>query len=83
MANRHTLAISDLDNFKDWLIKEGWSVENPKGPYEVLRARHPKRKLPLIVHKKDSAKMHCSIDERYMWLFRKYYAEKGEIKNEH
>ncbi len=83
MANRHMLAITDLDNFKKWLIKEGWVIENTKGYYEVLRARHPKYKYPLIVHKKSSAKVHCSIDERQMWIYKKYFAEKGEIKNEH
>lgn len=52
MANRHTLHISKLEDFKDWLIKDGWEIEESQGFYEVLRARKPERKNPLIVYKK-------------------------------
>lgn len=73
MANRHLLALSDIDHFKQWLQSEGWTIEQTKGYYEVLRARHPKQKLPLIFYKKSDAKVHCSIDERYLWLLRRYF----------
>jgi hypothetical protein len=81
MANRHWLALSDIDNFKQWLMSEGWTIEPTKGYYEVVRARHPKMKYPLIFYKKLDASVHCSIDERYSWVLRKYFNDKRRVKN--
>lgn len=64
MANRHKLHISKLEDFKDWLIKDGWEIEEPQGFYEVLRARKPERKNPLIVYKKADAREHLSLMDR-------------------
>ena len=64
MANRHTLHISKLEDFKNWLVKEGWEIEEPKGIYEVLRARKPGRQNPLIIYTKADAKEHLSIMDR-------------------
>lgn len=64
MANRHTLHISKLDDFKEWLVKDGWEIEDPKGIYEVLRARKPGRKNPIIVYKKLDTKEHLSLMDR-------------------
>ena len=64
MANRHTLHISKLEDFKKWLEKDGWEIEEPKGIYEVLRARKQGRQNPLIVYTKADAKEHLSIMDR-------------------
>lgn len=64
LANRHTLHINKLDTFREWLVKAGWEIEEPKGCYEVLRARKPGRKNPLIVYKKAEAKEHLSLLDR-------------------
>ena len=64
MANRHTLHISKLEDFKKWLEKDGWEIEEPKGIWEVLRARKQGRKNPLIVFPKKDAKEHLSIMDR-------------------
>lgn len=64
MANRHTLHISKLEDFKKWLVKDGWKIEEPKGVYEVLRARKQGRQNPLIVYTKADAKEHLSIMDR-------------------
>ena len=64
MANRHTLHISQLADFKKWLEKDGWKIEEPKGIWEVLRARKQGRKNPLIVFQKKDAKEHLSIMDR-------------------
>lgn len=47
MSNRHTLAANKLDDFSEWLLEDGWSIERPKGAFEVLRARKDKRILQL------------------------------------
>lgn len=64
MANRHTLHISKLEDFKKWLVKDGWEIEEPKGNYEVLRARKYGRQNPLIVYAKADVKEHLSVMDR-------------------
>lgn len=64
MANRHTLHISKLEDFKKWLVKDGWEIEEPNGIYEVLRARKQGRQNPLIVYTKADAKEHLSVMDR-------------------
>ena len=44
MADRHRLHISKFEDFKAWLLKDGWDIEEPKGTWEVLRARKLGRK---------------------------------------
>ena len=82
MANRHTLAITSLEDFKEWLISKGWQIEPTKGYYEVLRARHKDYKYPLIIHKKSDATMHLSIDERQLRIYKQYFNEKKGKGNE-
>ena len=52
MANRHLLHISKLEDFKKWLKNNGWTIEETKGRYEVLRARKYGRKTPLLIYLK-------------------------------
>lgn len=47
MSNRHTLAANKLDDFSEWLLEDGWSLEPTKGDFEVLRARKDRRILQL------------------------------------
>lgn len=53
MANRDTLAVSKLEDFKQWLIKDGWEIQETKGWLEVLRATKQDKKYPLIIYRKD------------------------------
>lgn len=65
MANRHTLHISKLETFKEWLQKDGWELlPLSKNCYEVLRASKPGRKDPLIIYSKASAKEHLTVADR-------------------
>ena len=63
MANRHTLHSNKLDAFRKWLIKTGWTIEEPKGIWEVLRAKKAGRQNPLIVYQKTN-KEHLSVLDR-------------------
>lgn len=64
MANRHLLAVNKLEDFKSWLVKNGWQIEQVKGKYEVLRARKETEKLPLIVYKTDKQGLvHLSVSD--------------------
>ena len=73
MANRHLLAINKLEDFRNWLLKNGWQIEETKGKYEVLRARKSTEKLPLIVYKKDKdGLVHLSVSDwntKYVYEF--------------
>ena len=73
MANRHLLAINKLEDFRNWLLKNGWKIEETKGKYEVLRARKSTEKLPLIVYKKDKdGLIHLSVSDwntKYVYEF--------------
>ena len=44
MANRNLLHISKVKDFEEWLKKDGWTIEETKCLYEVLRARKDGRK---------------------------------------
>ncbi len=61
MANRSTLAACKLDDFKRWLVQNGWTVEPCKGDFEVLRARKLGRNRPLLVYKRLDEPMHLTI----------------------
>lgn len=78
MADRRTLAISKIDNFKEWLEDDGWAIAEPKGYYEVLRAYKPGRRHPLIVHRKLGAKVHYSVAERDMGVVRAYMKDERQ-----
>lgn len=75
MANRHRLHISKLQEFEQWLLEDGWTIEKPKGVYEVLRARKPGRQNPLIVYQKANAKEHLSVMDRDVGVIGAYLKE--------
>lgn len=69
MANRHTLSVTKLEDFKAWLVSDGWYIQEPKGVYEVLRATKKSRKYPLIVYKRHDTKggkelVHYTVADR-------------------
>lgn len=64
MAIRYLLHHNHLERFKEYLVNNGYVLEDTKGEYEVLRARHEKRKRPLILYTKLNAKEHYSVDDR-------------------
>lgn len=68
MAERSLLHKSKLQDFKQWLIKDGWKIESTKGYYEALRATKLGKKRPLIVYDKLDSKEHYSIDNRDLGL---------------
>lgn len=81
MANRNTLAVNQLEEFKVWLVKDGWNIQEPKGDYEVLRATKEGRKPPLIVycrHDTNGGKdlIHYSLLDRDMGVVRAFLKNK-------
>ena len=77
MANRNTLCVEKLDDFKEWLISDGWEIQQPKGYYEVLRATKQSKKHPLIVYKRLDTNggnnlVHYTIQEKDVGVLRAY-----------
>lgn len=87
MKTRNLLAVSCLDRFKNWLVGEGWQLQETKGEYEVLRAVKQGRKNPLIIYKRLSTNagnslVHLSVLDRDCGVVRAFIQSgKGE-KNE-
>lgn len=75
MANRHTLHSNKLYAFRKWLIKDGWTIEEPKGIWEALRAKKAGRQNPLIVYQKMN-KEHLSVLDRDIDVIKRFLQEK-------
>lgn len=76
MANRCLLHHIDLEKFKEWLCKNGWMLETPKGFWEVLRARKDGRKDPLIIYERYNSKQHYTVMDRDVSIVRKFISDK-------
>lgn len=70
MKNRTTVKHGMLDDLKEYLIQSGWTLEEPKGEYEVLRARKSGYPRPLLVHNRSTGGCGYSVDERDMKIYK-------------
>lgn len=77
MANRNTLALTKIPDFKIWLLKNGWEIVECKGFYEILRAKHPNRVNPLIIYKKNCANVHATVMDRDCKILRRFLRERS------
>ena len=85
MANRHTLSVNKLQEFKEWLKRNGWIIQEPKGFYEVLRADKKGRKFPLIVYWRKATNnnkelVHYTVLDRDMGVIKAYLKERKNGK---
>lgn len=81
MANRHILAVMKLDDFKNWLISDGWQIQEPKGFYEALRATKEGKKHPLIIYSRLATNggkepMHFSVADEDCGVVRAYLRDR-------
>lgn len=76
MANRNTLHISRIPDFTAWLQDTGWTIEPTKGLFEVLRARRPGRKAPLILYSRMDAPQHVTVLDKDVPLVRIFLRER-------
>lgn len=76
MANRALLHRNKIEDFKGWLQADGWQIEEPKGIYEVVRARKGDRK-PLIVYTRDNkGNEHITVQSRDEGVVRAYIRDR-------
>lgn len=80
MANRHLLAASRADEFKEWLSENGWVIEEQADYYEVIRARRGKRKL--IVYRRLKEGQHLTIHDKDVGIVRAFLNDRRK-KVEH
>ena len=81
MANRNTLSVMKLDDFRSWLVADGWQIQVPIGFYEVLRATKEGRKHPLIVYRRHDTNgskklVHYTVLDRDMGVVRAFLKKK-------
>lgn len=74
MAVRNLLHKGKLEEFKEWLVIDGWTIEPTKGYYEVLRARKGNRQ-PLIIYARDNSKEHLTVQGKDVHIVRSYLKE--------
>lgn len=88
MANRHTLCPQNIEQFKEYLLSNGYVIQAPVGYYEVLRATHKERKHPIIVYRRLSSNgggelVHYSVLDRDMSVVKNFFmSRKGVRENE-
>jgi len=87
MADRHTLSVNKIDDFKKWLASDGWVLQETKGVYEVLRATKQGKKYPMIIYGRDKTDgntrlVHLTVLDRDMTILKQYLRDKKEHKNE-
>lgn len=73
---RNLLHKSKLNMFADWLVENGYTVVEPKGAYEVLRA--VKENAPVIIYTRENAKEHYTVQGKDYALVKQFIKE---IKN--
>ena len=72
MKNRITVRHGMLGDLRDYLSRTGWTIEEPVGVYEVLRARKNGYPRPLLIHNRTSGGCGYSIDERDMKVYNRW-----------
>ncbi|WP_290776097.1 hypothetical protein [Anaerofustis sp.] len=80
MARRNLLHKTKLEEFKKFLILNGWEIQPVKGEWEILRAKNKNEKYPLIVYKRYDVKEHYTLMNRDIYLFyefKKYERKQG------
>lgn len=76
MANRNILHKSKLDDFRTWLINDEWSINQPKGEYEVLRA--VKNNKTIIIYTKLNVQEHYTVPENSYPIVKTYLKDKNK-----
>ena len=79
--SRKLLHKTKLADFKDWLISDGWEIDDNNGEWQVLRARKGSRFL--AVYDRFNTKEHYTVQGKDEGVIRAYIrARKGELKCE-
>lgn len=72
MANRHTLAIHKLEEFKEWLDCTDVQYRDTTAPWQVLQVRLPDDPRWHAIYQKLHAKEHLSVPQPLVRLVREF-----------
>ena len=71
MARRNLIHRKHLSLLRVYFRKTGWTLLEPKSPWEVFRANRLDHKRPIIVYKSFNSE-HFTIDDRDYRIFAKF-----------
>lgn len=74
--SRSTLHKNKLEDFREYLKFRGFVLEPTKGDFEVIRARHPLGKEPLIIHGRTAGGDHLTAWGVGLTLTKQYLRDK-------
>ena len=78
MAERCLLHKSKLQELKQWLESQGYTILETKDYYEVLRAK--KDKNLIIIYKKSDVKEHLTVQQKDDKLIRRFIRESKKAR---
>lgn len=83
MANRNTLSVNHIDDFKAWLVADGFTLHEPVGFYEVIRATKPDRKHVFLAYRKIQSGSgewgkHLTVADRDMGVVRAFLRDRNK-----
>lgn len=75
MADRWLLRKERFEDFKLWLLADGWEEERAKGNCEVFRARKKGIKYPLSLFTKKGFNATYSVPNNCAWVVESFLAD--------
>lgn len=82
MASRKALAISDISEFKTWLMKNGWTIKKVKGEREIARATSKEYSQPFIAYVNNKSDLFATVPKRWYGIVHDFYASKVDEEND-
>lgn len=76
MANKYALALSDVQEFKSWLMQNGWCIEKIKGENEIVRMTSDKHEKPLVIYKQTKESIFASVPDMWYDVINAFYTER-------
>lgn len=76
MANKYALALSNVQEFKSWLMQNGWHIEKIKSENEIVRMASDKHEKPLVIYKQTKESIFASVPDMWYDVINAFYNEK-------
>lgn len=76
MANKYALMLSDVQEFKSWLMQNGWDIEKIKSENEIVRMISDKHEKPLVIYKQTKESIFASVPDMWYDVVNAFYNEK-------
>lgn len=77
--SRNALHVTQLDEFTNFLMSDGWMQESVKGEYEVLRMVKEGKSGPLLVYRSAHNPEHYTIQGHSYYMFFEFQKAKRGV----